>query len=106
MTAVRRLVLFVCVSSAWFFASVTPASGGAIRDAVGSAHWGGKYWFPSTLQWCLDSLNQPYLVSTPCVADQTTPVDELSEGANRLLAMGSRVIYIPLNPNPRAWFGV
>lgn len=76
-----------------------------IKDVVGSAHWGGQYWFPSTLQWCLDAFGQTYLVTTPCTADTTTPVDELNEGADRILALGSRVIYVPLNPNPRAWYG-
>jgi len=98
-----RRLLFVALCTVCVL-GVVPADGAQIRDIVGSAHWGERYWFPSNLQWCLDSLNQPYLVSTPCTPDTTTPADDLNEGANRLLAMGTRVIYLPLNPNPRAWY--
>jgi hypothetical protein len=39
-----------------------------------------------------------------CTPDQVTPLDDVAEGADRWYGLGSRVLYVPLNPNPRAYF--
>jgi hypothetical protein len=86
----------------------TPLSAKDFKNVVGVGWWGfpsGGYWFPSSLQWCLNASGIPYLVTTktPCTAS-STPYNDLAEGADRLLGVGSRVLYLPLNANPVAWY--
>jgi hypothetical protein len=86
----------------------TPA-GGDTHDQVGIGWWGSapvnaRYWFPESLQWCRDA-NQPYLVEsqTTCTPSSVA-TDQLDEGLNRILGVGSRVVYVTLNANPRAFY--
>jgi hypothetical protein len=82
------------------------AFGQPLRDAVGIGWWGGSYWFPTSSQWCIN-YGGPFLVTAPapaCTADQVTQLDDLNEGADRWYALGSRVLYVPLNPNPRSYY--
>jgi hypothetical protein len=86
----------------------TAATAADTHDIVGIGWWGtsplnGRYWFPASLQWCLNSSGGPFLVEFPCKAS-TTPLDQLGFGADQLLAGGSRVIYITLNANPAAFY--
>src|SRR5205085_6188472 len=101
--AMRRFLLFAVALGLL----ASPVLATDLRNVVGVGWWGFPgpgYWFPASLQWCVDGSGTPYLVSTPCVADTITQVDDLAEGADRLLGAGSRVIYVPLNANPISWF--
>jgi hypothetical protein len=101
-----RLCRAVCFVS--LLLVVSPAFADGIRDVVGVAHWGGRYWFPATLQWQYNDAQHPengfHLIHSDGTPDTTTQVDDLNEGADRLLAMGTRVIYLPLNALPGVWY--
>ena len=79
------------------------------HDKVGIGWWGSsplnaRYWFPAHLQWCRDSLGQPFLVQPSTCNAVNDPVDQLDEGAGRIVTLGSRVIYVTLNANPRSFY--
>jgi len=102
----RRLLAFSC--SFLFLLFAAPAFSTDLRNAAGVGWWGAQYWFPAPLRWgFVDPLHPEAgfrLIHADGTPDTTTPVDDLNEGADRLLATGSRVIYIPLNANPLAWY--
>src|SRR5438309_776194 len=97
------LPLRLVLTTLFFLTIACGAFATDIANIVGSAHWGGGYWFPTNSIWCLNGAQVTLFGSVPCNASGVS-ADELSDGANRLLALGTRVIYVPLNANPASFY--
>src|SRR6266545_3839474 len=90
-----------------FFFVVPHVRATDVRDIVGMAHMGAAYWCPSnpqcaSLGWYLDGATLQ-----PLAADGTfcyCARDQLNDGADDILAMGSRVIYVKLSGDMPAFY--